>query len=154
MNDTTTRAILQPPAVVTLLCEVPLSTYTDRTEITSPDQAYEAIEPLLRGLDREAGVVVSVDTKHRILAVDTVSVGSVSHTFLAPREILRTVLTRGASAFFVAHNHPSGDPTPSRDDILVTKRLASAGEVVGIELLDHLVVGDLSFVSLARLGEL
>jgi DNA repair protein RadC len=84
----------------------------------------------------------------------TVSVGTIDHTFMAPREIYRDALAAGASALFLAHNHPSGDPTPSSDDRQVTRRLAQAGATLGVELIDHLVVGDPDWVSLARMGVL
>jgi DNA repair protein RadC len=139
---------------VTILSEIPLSTYTDRTQITSPEDAYATVRPILEGLDRELCVLVSVDVKHRILAVDTVAIGTADHTFMAPREVFRTALSRGASAIFIAHNHPSGEHTPSADDRQVTRRLAQAGQTLGIDLLDHLVIGDSGFTSLARLGVL
>jgi len=150
-NSTHTSRRLVAP-VVTLLSEAPLATYTDRTLVSRPEEAYELVAPLLHGMDRELALVVSLDTKHRVVAVDTVSVGTVDHTFLAPREIFRTALARGASAIFVAHNHPSGDPTPSEDDRAVTRRLDAAGQLLGVAVLDHLVVGDAGFSSIAREG--
>jgi DNA repair protein RadC len=138
---------------VTLLAEQPLTTYTDRDQVKCPDDAVEIVRPLVTGVDREIGVVISLDTQHRVIAVDTVSIGTAQHTFFAPREVMRTVLRRGASAYFVAHNHPSGDPTPSRDDRAITTRLHRAGALVGVDLLDHVVLGDgYAWTSLARLG--
>lgn len=125
-----------------------------RAEVTSPEAAADLIVPLLAGRDREACVALLLDTKHRLLDVTTVSVGSVDHTFMAPRELFRDALLANASATVVAHNHPSGDPEPSRDDELVTRRLSAAGDVVGVELLDHLVVGGDRWISLARRGTL
>jgi DNA repair protein RadC len=153
MNDPTHRNMpsLLPP-VVTMLAEVPLASYTLRECVQSPEEAFEVVQPLLQGLDREVGLIVSLDTKHRVLAVDTLSIGSVGHTFFSPREVFRTILARGASAFYVAHNHPSGDPTPSADDRAITKRLSSGGVLLNVELLDHIVVGDAGFDSLARSG--
>lgn len=124
----------------------------ERPEVTSPEAAAELVLPLLAGADRERCVALLLDTKHRLLERTTVSVGSVDHTFMAPRELYRDALLTNAAAVVVAHNHPSGDPEPSRDDELVTRRLAAAGEVVGVELLDHLVVGGDAWVSLARRG--
>jgi DNA repair protein RadC len=95
-----------------------------------------------------------LDTKHRLLEVATVSVGSVDHTFMSPREVFRDALLRGASAIVIAHNHPSGDAEPSRDDELITRRIGRAGEIVGVEVLDHVVVGHRRWVSLARRGAL
>lgn len=150
-----TQSILSPLVpVVTLLAEVPLATYTDRATVTNPDEAYEVVRTLLEGLDREVGIVVSLDTKHRVMAIDTISIGSVSQTFFSPREVFRTILSRGASAFYLAHNHPSGDPTPSADDERITKRLSDNATLMGIDLLDHIVIGDSSFRSIARQGGL
>jgi DNA repair protein RadC len=126
----------------------------ERVQVTSPEDAYDLVAPALAGRDREHCVLVSLDTKHRLLAVATVSIGTVDHTFMGPREIFREALLTGASAVFLAHNHPSGDPTPSADDRSVTRRLASAGATLGVDLLDHLVVGDPGWTSLARLGVL
>ena len=125
-----------------------------RPQVTSPEDAYALVAPLLAGRDREHCLLVNLDTKHRLLGVATVSIGTVDHTFMGPREIFREALLAGASAVFLAHNHPSGDPTPSADDRQVTRRLASAGTTLGIDVLDHLVVGAQEWVSLARLGVL
>ena len=125
-----------------------------RAQVTSPEDAAALVVPRLVGRDREHCLLVGLDVKHRLLAVTTVSVGTADHTFMAPREIFRDALTQGASAIFLAHNHPSGDATPSADDRQVTRRLARAGATVGIDVLDHLVIGDPEWVSLARLGVL
>ncbi|HEX2029434.1 MAG TPA: DNA repair protein RadC [Nitriliruptorales bacterium] len=123
-----------------------------RPEVASPEAAAEILLPLLQDLNREHCVTLNLDTKHRLLATTTVSIGSVDHTFISPREVFRDALLRGASAIVIAHNHSSGDAEPSRDDELVTRRLNEAGEIVGIEVLDHLVIGHQRWVSLARRG--
>lgn len=125
-----------------------------RPEITSPDAAAELLVPMLRGLDREHAMVISLDTKHRLLAVTLVSIGSVDHTFMSPREIFRDALANGASAIVLGHNHPSGDARASGDDIKVSNRIAQAGETIGIALLDHLIIGSHRWVSMAREGNL
>lgn len=125
-----------------------------RPQVTCPEDAAALIVPRLLGRDRELCLLVALDTKHRLVAVSTVSVGTADHTFIAPRELYRDALLAGASAIFVAHNHPSGDPTPSADDRQITRRLAQAGSVLGVDLLDHLVVGDPEWTSLAREGVL
>lgn len=124
----------------------------DRPQILTPADALALVRPLLDGRDRERCVLLSVDAKHRVIAVDTVSIGTAAHTFMRPREIYRDALLRGASAVFLAHNHPSGDAEPSRDDRMITRRLASAGATLGVPLLDHLVVGDPGWTSLAQEG--
>lgn len=125
---------------------------SERPAVTSPEAAAELLAPSLAGADRERCVAALVDTKHRLLELTTVSVGSIDHTFMSPREVFRDALLANAAALVLAHNHPSGDPEPSRDDERVTRRLAQAGELVGVELLDHLVIGGERWVSLARRG--
>lgn len=124
----------------------------DRVAVTSPELAAQVLVPHLADGDRERCVAALLDTKHRLLEVVLVSVGSIDHTFMAPREVYRDALLANAAAVVLAHGHPSGDPAPSRDDELLTRRLARAGELVGVELLDHLVVGGAQWVSLARRG--
>lgn len=118
----------------------------------TPEKVDALVRPRLIGQDREHCLLVSLDTRNRVLAVDIVSIGSVDHTFMAPREIYRDALLRGAAAIVLAHNHPSGDPTPSAADTAITRRLATAGAALGVPLVDHLVVGDTDFVSLTREG--
>ena len=125
-----------------------------RAELTSPESAADILVPLLQHLDREHCVTLNLDTKHRLIATTTVSIGSVDHTFMSPREVFRDALLHGASAIVVAHNHPSGDAEPSRDDERVTRRLGEAGDLVGVEVLDHMVIGHGRWVSLARRGVL
>lgn len=124
----------------------------DRVAITSPERAAELLVPQVASADRERCVAALLDTKHRLLEVAVVSIGSLDHTFMAPREVFRDALLANAAALVLAHNHPSGDPEPSRDDEAVTRRLGRAGELIGVELLDHLVVGGERWVSLARRG--
>lgn len=98
-------------------------------------------------LEREAFMVFALDSKHRTIAFQAVSIGNLDAAPVHPREVFRFAVAVGAAALLVAHNHPSGDPTPSTDDRLVTDRLRTAGEVLGISLLDHLVIGADSFWS-------
>jgi DNA repair protein RadC len=125
----------------------------ERMSITSPEAAVDVIAPLLRDRDREHCVAALLDTKHRLIDVPTISVGSIDHTFMSPREVFRDALLANASAVVVAHNHPSGDPEPSIDDEKITKRLVAAGQVVGIDVLDHVVIAGGAWVSLARRGQ-
>jgi DNA repair protein RadC len=156
----TDTALAPLPTLECPTCTIdPLRTFrpgppAGRAQVTSPEDAVAVVLPHLAGRDREHCLLVSLDVKHRLLGLTTVSVGTADHTFMAPREIYRDALAAGASAIFVAHNHPSGDATPSADDRQVTRRLAQAGATLGIDLLDHLVVGDPGWTSLARQGVL
>jgi DNA repair protein RadC len=124
----------------------------DRVEVTSQEVAAELFGPWLSQADREVCAAAFVDTKHRLLDVAIVSVGSLDHTFMAPREVFRDALLANAAAVVLAHNHPSGDPEPSRDDEALARRLTRAGELIGVDLLDSLVIGGDDWVSLARRG--
>lgn len=126
--------------------------YMDRPTINDPDEAHALVAPFLTNADREHSVVLALDTKHRVLSVRLASVGSLSHTFMVPRDLYRDALLDNASAVLLAHNHPSGDSTPSKDDERVTRRLDEAGRLIGVEMLDHIVVGLDGFTSLARAG--
>lgn len=122
-----------------------------RAAITSPEAAVAHLLPELADADRERCVVLLLDTRHRLLETRTVSIGSIDHTFMSPREVFRDALLANAAALVLGHNHPSGDPEPSVDDEAVTRRLAAAGEQLGVRVLDHLVIGE-GWVSLARRG--
>jgi DNA repair protein RadC len=93
-----------------------------------------------------------LDTRHMLLGREVVSLGSIDHTFMSPREIFRGALLANANAIVLAHNHPSGDPEPSQDDLAVTRRIVAAGELIGVKVLDHLIYGNGQWVSLACRG--
>lgn len=126
--------------------------YLERPLIKSPETAFDIVEPILRNADREHCLVIMLDTKHRVLNVRLISVGSHAITFMWAREIYRDALADNAAAIVVAHNHPSGDCKPSGEDIATTERLVKAGDFIGIELLDHLVIGVEGFFSMAHDG--
>lgn len=119
--------------------------------ITRPEEVYEEV---VHDFDskKECFVGLYLDTKARLLRKERVSVGSLNRSIVHPREVLRPAVLDGAASVIVAHNHPSGDPEPSDGDIEVTRRLESASEIVGVDLLDHVVVGDGCFTSLAEEG--
>ena len=96
----------------------------------------------VRGSRRENFFALLLDARHRVLSLRVISTGSLDSAPVHPREVYSPAVREGAAALVVAHNHPSGDPTPSADDRAVTERLRAAGELLGIELLDHVVVGD------------
>jgi len=125
-----------------------------RPLVDDPAAAAAIVVPRLAGRDREHCLLLTLDTRKRLLGVVTVSVGTVDHTFMSPREVFRDALLGGAAAVVVAHNHPSGDPAPSAEDRQVTRRLAQAGALLGVPLVDHLVIGDPGWTSLAALGVL
>lgn len=102
---------------------------------------------------KEVFTSVHLDSKNRILCVETVAIGSLNAAIIHPRELFKTALLSNAAAIVLAHNHPSGDPTPSREDLDLTKRLQECGDLLGIRVLDHVIIGT-SHHSLADHGQL
>lgn len=129
-----------------------LADIAERAQVSRPEDAADLLLPQLVGRDREHCLAALLDTKHRLVRVVTVSIGSVDHTFMCPREVFRDALLANAAALVLAHNHPSGDPEPSGEDELVTRRIVEAGELLGVGVLDHLVVAGDRWVSMARRG--
>jgi DNA repair protein RadC len=114
---------------------------------TAPNQVFEIFRELAQET-KEHFVVLHLDGKNRIACFDRVSVGSLNQAIVHPREVFKTALLSNAAAILLLHNHPSGDPTPSPEDLSITRRLQESGEILGIKVLDHIVIGDtyLSFV--------
>lgn len=118
------------------------------TRFTSPEQIYEVFS-FLRQETKEYFISLHLDGKNRILAVDVVSQGSLNQSIVHPRETFKTALLSSAAAIILLHNHPTGDTTPSREDMEITRRLKEAGELLGVRVLDHIIIGDnyLSFTA-------
>ena len=98
--------------------------------------------------------MILLDARHRVLRSEMISQGTLTASLVHPREVFRPALRDAAAALVLVHNHPSGDPTPSAEDREVTTRLASAGEILGVRVLDHIVVAERGFCSLREQGEL
>lgn len=122
--------------------------------VRSPQDSYELFKEYLGEVDREHFVVMCLDTKNQPTNISTVHIGSLNASLVHPREVMKTAILSNSASLVCCHPHPSGDPTPSQEDIDVTKRLADAGKILGIELLDHLVIGEDTFVSLKEKGYL
>ncbi|QDP42171.1 RadC family protein [Radiobacillus deserti] len=126
----------------------------DRYVIRSPEDGAEFVMEEMRDLNQEHFVCIFLDTKNQVIHRQTIFIGSLNASIVHPREVFREAVKRSAASIICAHNHPSGDPSPSQEDIHVTKRLVECGKMIGIELLDHLVIGDRKFVSLKEKGYL
>lgn len=124
----------------------------ERPVIRCPEDVSALLMGDLRNLDREYFLVLLLNTKNQVLAKETVSIGTLSSSMVHPRELFKVAVRRSAAAVILAHNHPSGDPTPSQEDITITKRLIEAGEILGIDVLDHIIIGDNRFTSLKSKG--
>lgn len=120
--------------------------------VNSPETAANLLMDEMRFLDKEHFKVVLLNTKNHIIAIETISVGSLNASIVHPREVFKQAITKSAAALILAHNHPSGDPTPSQEDLEVTKRLVEAGKLLGIQVLDHLIIGNGRYISFKAQG--
>ncbi|MDD2851569.1 MAG: DNA repair protein RadC [Desulfuromonadaceae bacterium] len=125
--------------------------FTTGTRYTAPQQVYEAFRFLMEET-KEMFITLHLDGKNRIMCVDLVSVGSLNQSIVHPREVFKTACISNAAAILCLHQHPTGDPTPSSEDIAITRRLKEAGEIMGIKLLDHIIIGDGEYLSFVERG--
>lgn len=139
-------------AAVELGRRIALEQMGEQPAITRPEDVYALLHAQLRDEKQEHVVVLLLNTKNRVMRQTVVTKGTLDSSLLHPREVFREAIRHGASSIILAHNHPSGDPTPSGDDIQVTRRLHQAGQIMGIELLDHVILGDGRWVSLKAQG--
>jgi len=128
--------------------------YDVQKKIESPLAAYEAITEIAKVQEEAQEVfgILILNTKNKIVAAHEVSRGALNSSLVHPREVFKPAVLHNAAAIICFHNHPSGDPEPSRDDIEITNRLVEAGKIMGIEILDHIIVGDDRYVSLKERG--
>lgn len=120
--------------------------------IKQPEDVARLLMPRYQMMKHEEFAALLLDTKNKVLAIETISKGSLNASIVHPREVFKTAIRRSAAAIIVTHNHPSGDPSPSREDIDVTRRLSEAGKIIGIEVLDHIIFGDGRTVSMKEKG--
>lgn len=153
-NSNPTRPYIIPGFRIALVRE-PGVRLAERPQVRVPAQAAPLFAQYIGDADREVFVVAMLTVRHRLIGVHTVSVGCLTGALVAPREVFKPAILAGCAALLLAHNHPSGDPEPSAEDIALTRRLTSAGQLLGIEILDHLVIGEAGrFVSLRERGVL
>lgn len=144
--------VAQIRAALELGRRVAMATAWDRPAIKSPENAAALVMEEMRHLDREHFWALLLNTKNQVLSREIVSIGTLNSSAIHPRELYKAAIRRSAAGVILVHNHPSGDPTPSQQDIDVTKRLIEAGNIIGINVLDHLVIGDNKFVSFKARG--
>lgn len=129
--------------------EEPFTTYT----IRSPQDAKELAQAQIGDEDREVFLVMMLNTKNQVIALHRAHVGSLNASIVHPREVMKPAILNNAASIIVSHQHPSGNPSPSPEDIEVTKRLVEAGQILGIEVLDHVIVSYTGkYVSLKEKG--
>jgi DNA repair protein RadC len=120
--------------------------------VKTPDDVAGLVRSRLKDKKKEYFLALLLDTRNRLIKAAEISVGSLDSSIVHPREVFKEAISASAAAVIFVHNHPSGDPEASEDDINLTKRLAEAGEVVGIDVLDHIIIGDKKYTSLKRDG--
>ena len=125
--------------------------YGERT-INSPSTAADLLNQFLEDSDREMLIVCCLDTKNQPTCINVVSIGTLNSSLVHPREVFKPAILGNSSSIIIAHNHPSGDTSPSNEDIRITERLKEAGKIIGIELIDHLIIGRNKYTSLKEEG--
>lgn len=132
------------------------STDSEKVEVSSPEDVWrlDLLQSELANSDREKFLCLHLDQKHAVVSYEVVSVGSLNSSVVHPREVFKAAILANSSSIVLCHNHPSGDPRPSADDICLTQRLVEAGELLGISVVDHVVFGRDDFSSLRAEGYL
>jgi DNA repair protein RadC len=125
---------------------------SERPVIRSPRDAADLVLPRLRFEKKELFVVLLLSTKNHVLAMPTLAVGTLSASVVDPRDLFREAINHNAASVVLVHNHPSGDPAPSDEDIALTRKMIEAGKLLDISVLDHLIIGDGKYVSLKEKG--
>lgn len=126
--------------------------YEAPARINSSSEAVGLFRERIGNSDRENFVIILLDAKNRPVGIHTVSIGSMTSAVVHPREVFKAAIVANAAAIVACHNHPSGDPTPSREDMEITTRLKEAGELLGIRFLDHVILGESGHMSMADRG--
>jgi len=120
--------------------------------VKTPKEVVALVRGRLKGKRKEHFLALLLDTRNQLIKVAEISIGSLDTSIVHPREVFREAISASAASVILAHNHPSGDPEASEDDIRLTKKLAEAGEIIGIDVLDHIIIGDKNYLSLKRDG--
>lgn len=139
-------------AAIELGCRLSRKEPEERPVIRNPRDAADLMMPELRYQTKEHFVALLLSTKNHVIARAIISVGSLNASIVHPRELFREAISYSAASVVLVHNHPSGDPTPSREDIALTKQLVEAGTVLNISVLDHVIIGDGKYVSFKEKG--
>jgi len=142
----------QLKAAVEIARRVALPLDGRRKPVDSPEAAAALLRPHLLDKQKEHFVALLLDSRHHLIRMSPIAVGSLSATLVHPRELFKEAIAASAAAVIIAHNHPSGDPEPSEHDVELTRRLVEAGALLGIEVMDHLILGTDGIVSLKQRG--
>jgi len=128
--------------------------YDVNKKIQSPEDVFEVVQKVIKASEypEENLWMITLNTKNNITGIFTVSTGSLNTSIVHPREVFKRAMLQNAASIIICHNHPSGDATPSAEDVSITKRIYDAGKILGIELLDHIIIGDNKYTSLKERG--
>lgn len=132
---------IQIKAGIELGRRVVRQTQEEKFAISKPEDAANYIMEDIKYLKKEHFITLLLNTKNQIISKETISIGNLNSSIVHPREVFKPAIKKSVSAIIMVHNHPSGDPTPSKEDIEVTRRLIKAGEILGIDVLDHIIIG-------------
>jgi len=121
-------------------------------KISEPRDAAELVMDTMRNLKQEHLKLIMLNTKNVVIGIKDISIGSLNSSIVHPREVFCEAIKKSSASIIICHNHPSGDPSPSNEDINVTQRLKESGKLIGIELLDHIIIGDGKYISLKEKG--
>jgi DNA repair protein RadC len=152
-DDPVTKRIYKIPRWRTALVKegaIPV----ERKQIRSPVDVFNAVGEYLADADREYFLTLMLSTKNNITGVNVASIGTLNSSLVHPREVFKAAILANAASVVLVHVHPSGDPTPSAEDLEITKRLVEAGKIIGIEIIDHVVIGDGCWASLKERGNI
>jgi DNA repair protein RadC len=140
------------PIYTTRLVRERMFTYPDRHSVSTPAGVASVLEEYFRDRDREEFLAVLLDTANTIIGLSCLSVGGLAVSIVEPRQVFKVAILSNAAGLILAHCHPSGQPEPSKEDVSITKKLGEAGKLMGIPVLDHLIIHDHGYTSLAERG--
>ncbi|NLZ44617.1 MAG: DNA repair protein RadC [Clostridia bacterium] len=129
-----------------------VSEVLQKGRVSSPGKVAELVMPRLRFLKQEHFLAIHLNTKNRVLAIETISIGTLDSSLVHPREVFRAAIKNSSASLILVHNHPSGEPYPSNEDLNITRRLKESGELLGIPVLDHIIIGGNKYISLREEG--
>ncbi len=127
-------------------------TFSEREQVCAPQDVAALLQEYFRDKDREEFLIVLLDTCHTVVGLAQISVGGLAASIVEPRQVFKTAILANAAAIICLHNHPSGNPEPSREDIRITRQLVEAGKLLGIPIHDHLIIAEKTYTSLAERG--
>ena len=136
-----TSKAVQILAAVELAKRINMDHYLVKERILSPEDVYSTIGQDMKYMKKEVFRVIFLDTKNMVIDYENISIGSLNASVVHPREVFNRAIKKSAAGVILMHNHPSGNPTPSNEDLSITKRLVKAGELLGINVLDHVIIG-------------